>query len=209
MEYLNLSDVHSGWQIMSDLNGSYDFMWQKQGKAVVLKDRAYTVWKKSLMSWAPGETQWTKVADLKSVRRNDFDMGIVTNGVDCVYMVSGTSLSYDMWYRFIGFVEKYNVTNNMVTTMKGSPLITNNTYTYGRAIGSDICEYWNGYIYATFISYGSGMLYKYRDLRFHIYNVHTETWSVSYTGLDLQFPFLGGNAAIVASQTSVLITNTP
>ena len=114
MESLDLIQVHRGWQIKEDVNLTEDFLTLRKGEAVVLNDRAYVYVKESIMSWAPGEHQWQKIADMKI--EHTFGSCTVTNGLDSIYIIGGC---VSCWHTGT-FVQKYNLSINTVTNMQGS-----------------------------------------------------------------------------------------
>ena len=171
MESLDLDHIQDGWKInnFSLPDNATDNIRFIHTRGVALNGRVYICLEDSLVSWTPGETKWTKVLHLKYKRPEG--VCVVTNGIDSLFIVAGCA-SMACWKQ--GFVQKYNVQNNVVTSMYGIPGIMGKT----EIIDCTVAEYWQGYIYTLLRQEG-----RITDYVFHIYNIKTDRWSISETKL--------------------------
>ncbi len=137
-------------------------------QTVIVKNRAYMVpatsaapnLKRSFLSWAPGDSQWTVLKDLHISR---YYHCLASDGVDLIWSIGGCRPEE---CADSGWVEEYSISRSSWSKLIGMP-ITNQTYRYVH-----VCGYWRGLVYMVC----SELTTKGLDEVFHVFDTETKTW---------------------------------
>ncbi len=125
----------------------------------------------SVISWRPAsENSWTPVADMR-VSRAPKMFCTVTDGHESIWVIGGC---FNCWP--FGFMEQYQLSTRMWKKLSTVPDLPFENKDY-EAINAQICEYWDGHIFALF---SDGSVYD----KFFIYNIKEDSWEQSENELN-------------------------
>ncbi len=125
---------------------------------------------KNLHSWNPStDNFWKRLADMNIDRRTG--SCLVSDGIGRMWIFGGC---HNCWAD--GFMERYDIPQNTWTKLNAVP---NVNFSERDNIDVQVCGFSEGFIFGVFAAkWNSGL-----DMRFHVYDVNKDSWSVSDTML--------------------------
>ncbi len=130
-----------------------------------------------LLSWTPGQTEWTYLAELHYKRTLHC---VASDGTDYIWAIGGCD--GQCWTD--GWIEEYSINANTWTKINAMPKMpndnwgplnyttTNDETVYSWYRFTNVCGYANGYVYVTFSTFqwwGS-------DGLIHVFDTKSRTW---------------------------------
>ncbi len=179
MESLDLTNKSAEWKLET-VQLPYH---TKYTQALVIKNRVYICTsgypeaRKTVITWAPGETQWSHLKAEMSVARGSLPCS-VTDHIDKIYVIGGCepeACGTD------DFIEQYSLSQGKWQGIPNSAPPNKNAY-YVR-----MCAFWKGMIYAIFSS--DYLSISGLNKTFHLFNTSSNSWQVSATELRVEAYF--------------------
>ncbi len=170
---LNLTSVSDGWK-ESSTHLPYNVVNPRsvvtvQGTVYICGNFGHLY--RNIRSWNPStDNDWKPLADMNVARQTTWPC-LVSDGHNRIWIFGGCQ---NCWPD--GFMERYDISQNTWTKLKGVPDVNFEERDY---IFVHVCGYSGDFIFAAFAkTFASGL-----DMRFHVYDVNNDSWSVSNTML--------------------------